>query len=179
MTRSLFLMILVALLAGVSAWAAAKHHHHLRLQDAAAAELAVQEARQAQSAELAAHFANLVRQSDYVIFNFHNLYGQKEVLVRDRDWLNRMADLLAAVEIQATQKHHFGISAPNLEFFSNHEKVLHLDTLGRDTLRAYGLVPDENGSMHKGDYQVDEATLVALRSLVREKIPPSYPGRGR
>jgi hypothetical protein len=176
MARNLTLVLLVALLAGASAWAAAHQQHRQRLaiqtESPAAAEAP-------DPAHLARYFSDLVRQSDYVILNFLNLHGQKEVLVRDRDWLDRMADLLAAADIRSTLKHHFGISAPNLEFFSDYEKILHVDTLGPDILRAYGLIPDEHDRKHGADYQVDESTLVAYRALIREKIPSTYPSRGK
>jgi hypothetical protein len=176
MARNLTLMLVVTLLAGASAWAAAYQQHRQRL---AIQSVSPPADEVPDPAHLARYFSDLVRQSDYVILNFLNLHGQKEILVRDRDWLDRVADLLAAAVIRSTQKHHFGIGAPNLEFFRDYEKVLHVDALGMDILRAYGIPPDENDLTHRGDYQVDEATVVAYRALLREKIPPTYLGRGK
>lgn len=167
MTRSLFLMLLVALLAGVSAWAAATYHHHLRLQDAAAEELAVQEARQARSAELAAHVADLIRRSDAVVFD--NGPVAENLRFTDQAWLERVAAVLAEASPQPTTP-ALGISLPQVLFHQGDEPLLVLDPVNHSRLRVLGL---ESGHPRGGDYLVDAATIDALRALIREKQPTS------
>lgn len=163
MTRSLALMLLVALLAGVSAWAAAKYHHHLRLQDAAAEELALQEEQQIRSAELAAHLADLIRRSDAVVFD-NGPVGENRRFT-DQAWLERVATVLASASLEPTT-FALGISLPQVEFHQGDKSVLILDPIDHARLRVLGL---EAGHPRGGDYLVDAATIDALRALIREK----------
>jgi uncharacterized membrane protein YdfJ with MMPL/SSD domain len=122
MKRSLFLVVAVAIVAGLLAWATASIQHHKK---AVAAENA--SVIEVDSQRIAHYLADLVRQSDLAVV--FDLTGPtpREVRLTDQAWLDRLESALRESTYRRQSTQVFVMPTAALELRQEDETLLRLD----------------------------------------------------
>jgi hypothetical protein len=158
MKRALVLCLVVALLAGLIAWATATLQHRSRL---AAAERTVMTEIEMQ--RVALHLADIARQSDRASVIVFTADGTQVTTRADVGWLSRLSNLLRESPYHSLPASFLGQPIFAIELYTEDHLLARLNIHDG----ALGIT----GPQLSGLFRVGQETKAKLHDLVRENPP--------